>query len=98
MTNFERVSETVSSWIVGLATMSNCMTSLARDHPFLPRLFTCRRRTQPSAFTAGLDAAALPGPAPVVRHRRDVVDAEDLESRRGERPDGRLATGTRPLP
>src|SRR5207245_423506 len=45
----------------------------------------------------GLDPAALPGPAPVVRHRRDVVDAEDLEAGGGERADGRLAARARAL-
>src|SRR5207247_5706747 len=44
-----------------------------------------------------LDAAALARPAPVVGHRRHILDPGDLEARRGERADRRLTARTRAL-
>src|SRR5438874_9483798 len=43
------------------------------------------------------DPAALPGPAAVVRHRRDVLDPQDLQPGGGQRPDGRLPPRARTL-
>ena len=44
-----------------------------------------------------LDAAALARPAAVVRHRRHVLDAGDLEAGGGQRADRGLAAGARAL-
>src|SRR5438094_510952 len=72
-------------------------TSSISSDPALPSVAMRRSGFRTSTPAGGELSAALPGPAPVVRHRRDVVDAEDLEARRGERPDGRLAAGARTL-
>src|SRR2546421_11004467 len=98
MMNFERVSETVSSWMVGRATMSNC-GSLLRGGSSTPAPLRSRDRRPSAGYSlelpaGGLDPTALPRTAPVVRYRRDVVDADDLETGGGERADRGLATGS----
>src|SRR5205823_613966 len=101
MMNFERVSETVSSWMVGRATMSNCC-SLLRGGSSTPAPLRSRDRRPAAGYSlelpaGGLDPTALPRPAPVVRHRRDVVDADDLEPGGGQRTDRCLPAGARAL-
>src|SRR6266550_1785729 len=61
-------------------------------HPHLSELPTAARGRVPP-----LDAAALARPAPVVRHRRHILDPGDLEARRGERADRGLPARTRAL-
>src|SRR5437867_1339808 len=77
--------------------MNNVHPSSAGDHPIHPHLsgLPCRR-SRPGGAGAS-DAAALARPAPVVGNRRHVLDPGDLETRRGERTDRRLATGSRAL-
>src|SRR2546428_12689838 len=95
MMNFERVGETDSSWIVGLATMSTALPPWRGIIHSYRASSPCRRPDERSACARVLDAAALPGPAPVVRDRRDVVDAQDLQAGGGQRPDGRLSAAAR---
>src|SRR5438105_9058468 len=99
MANFERVGEMVSSWIWGRATISTSTYLLGGGSSIPAPPGTCLPRGPCGAggvvpFGA-LDAAPLPGPAPVVRDRRDVLDAQDLEARGGERADGRLPAAPR---
>src|SRR5438445_6110113 len=61
-------------------------------HPHLSELPTAARGRVPP-----LDATALARPAPVVRHRRHILDPGDLEARRGERADRGLSARTRAL-
>src|SRR6266542_6176147 len=96
MANFDRVGDTGVSWIWGLATISTASTSSAGDHPFLPRQSSgapAHERAAGGATSCARpsDPAALARPAAVVRHRRDVLDPDDLQAGRGERPDGGLA-------
>src|SRR5262245_37193689 len=103
MMNFERTGDTVVSWIWGLATISTAIYLLGGGSsisaplrvPVPPR--SRERASGDPAARGVLDAAALARPATVVRHRRDVLDADDLESRGGERPDGGFAPRTRAL-
>src|SRR5690349_16172777 len=104
MMNLERIGDTVVSWIWGLATISTAIYLLDGGSSIsAPPLFCCRpdrASARPGILLLARrpsDAAALARPAAVVRHRRDVLDAHDLEPRCGERPDGRLAAGARAL-
>src|SRR6185503_15151490 len=95
MTNFERVALRDSSWICGLATMNILAPPPTGDHPFLPASGPTtwgHPRSTPRAVRAGLDAPALLGPDPVVGHRRDVLDARDLQAGGRQRADRGLAT------
>src|SRR5690348_8315110 len=105
MMNFDRTGDTVVSWICGLATISTAIyllgggssTSAPPSSVFRPDRASARPGILRAGGAAPSDAAALARPAAVVRHRRDVLDAHDLEARGGERPDGRLPPGTRAL-
>src|SRR5438132_5544605 len=99
MANLERLGEIVSSLISGRVTMNTVLPPPAGDHPLLPRPPSSHRRMRPATggASAGSDAAALAGTAPVVRDGRHVLDAQDLETRRRQRPDGRLPARPRAL-
>src|SRR6185503_14241167 len=100
MTNFERVGVRDSSWICGLATMNILAPPPTGDHPFLPASWP-HHVEPPAVDSAGrsyrLDAPALLGPDPVVGHRRDILDARDLQAGGRERTDRGLATRARAL-
>src|SRR2546423_12876797 len=98
MANFERVGEMVSSWIWGRATIntSNNLLGGGSSTPAPPRSVPPAVHVEPAGWRLGAsDAAPLPGPAPVVRDRRDVLDAQDLQARGGQRADGRLPAAPR---
>src|SRR4051812_5273182 len=104
MMNLDRTGDTVVSWICGLATISTAIYLLdggssisAPPSSIAAPPARARVRGSCSRSPAGLDPAALPRPAAVVRHRRDVLDAHHLEPRGGERPDGGLAPRARAL-
>src|SRR5713226_8224002 len=101
MMNFERVGVNVSSWIWGRATVNR---STSPTPPwrgiihFYPASLASRRRSSPGGgpcvfVRQRLDAPPLSGPAAVVWHGRDVLDAKDLQTRGRERPDRRLPAG-----
>src|SRR5262245_11272092 len=96
MVNRERTGETTSSAICGRATMNNVHPSSTGDHPVLPASWVSRARWCGRGPRAS-DAAALPRPAAVVRHRRHVLDPGDLEPGRGQGTDRRLTARTRAL-
>src|SRR6185295_15875902 len=89
MANRDRMGETTSSLICGLATMNNLTYLLRRGiihfFPALVRPELSRPACRP------LDAAALARPAAVVRHRRHVLDPGHLQPGGGERADRGLA-------
>src|ERR1700747_3373746 len=94
MMNLERVGETTSSLISGLATTNNFLSlprGIIHSYP------AGEPGPAPAAVPLASDAAAPPRPATVVRDRRHVLDPGDLEAGRGQRPDRRLPPRTGPL-
>ena len=57
----------------------------------------CHFKLRPSVGLRASNPPPLAGAAPVVRNRRRIHDAEDLEARSLERPDGGLPPGPRAL-
>src|SRR5438093_6229633 len=96
MTNFDRVGVMGSSWIWGRATMSTATPPGGGSSNPAPPVFS-----PPADLGRGscggsnaLDAPSLPRTAPVVRHRGDVLDAQNLQPRGRQRADGGLPSGT----